>query len=79
MSIATHPRVLEVPQQATVECSHCRLPVPSGLIQPQASDQFCCHGCETAFAVMKIGLVPVVLPQEQNNNLLILNQPTVAR
>ena len=33
-------------------CTHCRLPVPAGLIEPDAGDQFCCGGCRTAFAVI---------------------------
>lgn len=35
-----------------VICSHCGLPVPSGLIEEGASPQFCCHGCTTAFAIL---------------------------
>jgi len=33
-------------------CTHCQLPVPAGLIEPDAQDQFCCGGCRTAFAVI---------------------------
>ena len=40
-------------QHATaVVCTHCGLPVPAGLIEPDAQDQFCCGGCRTAFAVI---------------------------
>ncbi|HEX5077370.1 MAG TPA: heavy metal translocating P-type ATPase metal-binding domain-containing protein [Gemmatimonadaceae bacterium] len=35
-----------------VACTHCQLPVPAGLIEPDAQDQFCCGGCRTAFAVL---------------------------
>ncbi|HTK52402.1 MAG TPA: heavy metal translocating P-type ATPase [Gemmatimonadaceae bacterium] len=35
-----------------VVCTHCGLPVPAGLIEPDAQDQFCCGGCRTAFAVI---------------------------
>jgi len=37
---------------ADVLCAHCELPVPAGLIEPQANKQFCCGGCRTAFAVI---------------------------
>ncbi|UCD75943.1 MAG: heavy metal translocating P-type ATPase [Phycisphaerales bacterium] len=30
---------------ADVICDHCKLPVPSGLIDPAAERQFCCGGC----------------------------------
>ncbi len=40
-------------QHATaVACTHCGLPVPAGLSDPDAQDQFCCGGCRTAFAVI---------------------------
>jgi Cu2+-exporting ATPase len=35
-----------------VECSHCTLPVPPGRLREAESDQFCCEGCETVFAVL---------------------------
>ncbi|MCC6243620.1 MAG: heavy metal translocating P-type ATPase [Gemmatimonadaceae bacterium] len=37
---------------AEVACTHCGLPVPSTLLQPHASQQFCCAGCTTAFAIL---------------------------
>jgi len=40
-------------QHATaVVCTHCGLPVPAGLIDAEAQDQFCCGGCRTAFAII---------------------------
>jgi len=40
-------------QHATaVVCTHCQLPVPAGLIESDAEEQFCCGGCRTAFAVL---------------------------
>ncbi len=33
---------------APVLCAHCALPVPRGLVRPEAAEQFCCHACETA-------------------------------
>ena len=35
-----------------VACSHCQLPVPAGLVEPNADRQFCCIGCRTAFAII---------------------------
>jgi Cu2+-exporting ATPase len=37
---------------ADVACAHCSLPVPSGLFDAQASHQFCCTGCHTAFTIL---------------------------
>lgn len=34
---------------ADVECSHCGLPVPPGLVEAEASHQFCCGGCRTVY------------------------------
>jgi Cu2+-exporting ATPase len=38
--------------QSKVICTHCGLDVPSGLIQPERKNQFCCGGCEGAFALI---------------------------
>jgi len=37
---------------ADVACAHCTLPVPSGLIEAGAHEQFCCGGCRTAFRII---------------------------
>lgn len=31
----------------TTRCTHCNLPVPAGLVVPDATEQFCCSGCRT--------------------------------
>ncbi|MFV2073228.1 MAG: heavy metal translocating P-type ATPase [Thermoanaerobaculales bacterium] len=36
----------------SIECSHCGLPVPAGLVDPEAELQFCCSGCRVAWAVI---------------------------
>ncbi|MCW5764804.1 MAG: heavy metal translocating P-type ATPase [Phycisphaeraceae bacterium] len=36
----------------SVLCAHCRLLVPAGLVEPGATEQFCCHGCRAAYAVI---------------------------
>lgn len=35
-----------------VQCAHCRLPVPVGLLEPDAARQFCCGGCRVAYDVI---------------------------
>lgn len=37
----------------TLECDHCGLPVPAGLVEPGAERQFCCSGCRLAFDVIQ--------------------------
>ena len=37
---------------ASVSCSHCGLPVPSGLLERGSAEQYCCAGCRTAYAVI---------------------------
>jgi Cu2+-exporting ATPase len=32
-----------------VRCTHCDLPVPAGLIDPDADEQFCCNGCRMVY------------------------------
>jgi Cu2+-exporting ATPase len=52
MSVAEALRgaVSIVPEATT--CAHCALPVPAGLIEPDAAEQFCCAGCRTAFQLI---------------------------
>uniref|UniRef100_UPI0037BEEF05 heavy metal translocating P-type ATPase metal-binding domain-containing protein n=1 Tax=Gemmatimonas sp. TaxID=1962908 RepID=UPI0037BEEF05 len=33
-------------------CAHCSLPVPDGLLDEYADQQFCCSGCHTAFGIL---------------------------
>lgn len=33
-------------------CAHCHLPVPAGLVEPDAQRQFCCEACRTVYAVI---------------------------
>ncbi|MEQ1691504.1 MAG: heavy metal translocating P-type ATPase, partial [Gemmatimonas sp.] len=37
---------------ADVDCAHCGLPVPSGLIAEGETRQFCCTGCSAVFSVL---------------------------
>ena len=36
----------------SIDCSHCSLPVPAGLVDPGAELQFCCNGCRVAYEVI---------------------------
>jgi len=36
----------------STDCSHCGLPVPAGLVDPEAELQFCCSGCHLAWDVI---------------------------
>lgn len=38
--------------QAAIECDHCGLPVPDGLVEPHADTQFCCRGCAAAYSLI---------------------------
>ena len=35
------------------DCTHCGLPVPAGLVEPNADTQFCCSGCRLAYDVIQ--------------------------
>lgn len=37
------------PPSNEVSCDHCSLPVPAGLIEPEAELQFCCAGCSAVW------------------------------
>tara|TARA_R110000737_G_scaffold2923_1_gene8394 strand:+ start:254920 stop:257427 length:2508 start_codon:yes stop_codon:yes gene_type:complete len=37
---------------APTPCDHCGLPVPNGLIEPDAPHQFCCNGCKTVYTIL---------------------------
>ncbi len=50
MIVKSHP----IPTtRIETECTHCGLPVPSHLVVSDREDQFCCHGCETAFKILQ--------------------------
>lgn len=51
MTIAVPPAIACGARSAS--CAHCGLPVPAGLIDPAAEQQFCCGGCRTVFDVIR--------------------------
>jgi Cu2+-exporting ATPase len=36
----------------SIECSHCSLPVPAGLVEDGVELHFCCNGCRVAYQVI---------------------------
>lgn len=36
-----------------VACTHCGLPVPRGLVEPDADAQFCCGGCRAVYETIR--------------------------
>jgi P-type Cu2+ transporter len=36
-----------------VSCTHCSLPVPRGLLEEGADEQFCCAGCRTVYETLQ--------------------------
>lgn len=38
---------------AIVACAHCGLPVPAGMLDASASEQFCCNGCRAVRATIQ--------------------------
>ncbi|MEW4456018.1 heavy metal translocating P-type ATPase [Bremerella sp. JC817] len=36
-----------------VACTHCGQPVPGHLVRKEHDEQFCCHGCETAYRIVQ--------------------------
>lgn len=39
-------------ERVAIVCTHCALPVPRGLVEPDADVQFCCAGCRGAYQVI---------------------------
>ncbi|MCP4092641.1 MAG: heavy metal translocating P-type ATPase [Planctomycetes bacterium] len=52
-----------------VSCTHCSLPVPRGLIEEGANEQFCCAGCRTVYETLQgAGLQRFYELSEQTND-----------
>lgn len=41
-----------LPKKLSVACTHCQLPVPTGLLVPGDAEQFCCNGCQTVWRLL---------------------------
>lgn len=50
-TLATNP-ISPASDRVDVACAHCGLSVPRGLIEPGEANQFCCHGCRAAYAII---------------------------
>ena len=44
--------ILSAPAAERMVCSHCGLPVPAGLVEPGAEQQFCCGGCRAVYEMI---------------------------
>lgn len=55
MTVASRSIPAGAPAPAVVRCSHCALPVPRGLVEDGAEQQFCCDGCRTVFSIIHTG------------------------
>lgn len=47
------PDSLSITDGTTIACTHCGLPVPRGLVEPDADEQFCCNGCRTVYHMIR--------------------------
>jgi len=54
-SLAANQTDTTSPGREQTFCTHCDLPVPSGLIESDADHQFCCAGCRTVYGVLYAG------------------------
>ncbi len=52
MTPSSPPPTTEPHPPHVVYCDHCALPVPAGLIVPEATQQFCCSGCEMVYQML---------------------------
>lgn len=52
VSIREEEPVVRHDRPEAPRCAHCALPVPTGLVRPDAAQQFCCRGCETAYSII---------------------------
>ena len=50
--MAIAPSLVES-KTAEPKCTHCGLPVPGHLLAKDHNEQFCCHGCETAYFILQ--------------------------
>lgn len=68
------------PAAAGSLCSHCGQLVPAGLLDPTASEQFCCAGCRTVYAAIhEYGLERYYCLQSASTGETAPAQPTHRR
>ncbi len=67
-------------RECDVLCDHCRLPVPTGLVNPLAGHQFCCAGCEAVYeAVTGCGMDDYYRLRDAAGATLVPAQPGEAK
>ena len=75
---STHSQLSSIPADPTqrAECTHCRLPVPRGMLSPEREEQFCCHGCRAAWQLIhSAGLGDFYKFAETPSTISKLDQP----
>lgn len=64
------------PQHPTaVACSHCGAAVPIGMIDREATEQFCCRGCHTAYALIHEHGLEAFYDRNQPTGLAVGDSP----
>ncbi|MFG0275423.1 MAG: heavy metal translocating P-type ATPase [Phycisphaerales bacterium] len=51
-ALPAHREVADRAERVRLDCAHCDLPVPAGLVEEGAAHQFCCAACRTAYEVI---------------------------
>lgn len=68
------------PSSTTIQCAHCGLPVPKGLIEAKADKQFCCAGCRIVYdTIQSCGLDSFYRLREVAGETLQPARPTHAK
>lgn len=63
-----------------VTCDHCGLPVPAGLVDREAEQQFCCNGCRMVFeAISGCGLDQYYAIKAQTDDTAVQGRTTSKR
>ncbi len=52
-TLPAHPAADRRAEATDVACTHCSLPVPAGLVEHGAEQQFCCGACRIAYAAIR--------------------------
>lgn len=52
MTIAARQPAVATAPAGRVACAHCGLPVPLGLVEPDAEPSFCCEGCRAVWSAL---------------------------
>ncbi|MEM7622827.1 MAG: heavy metal translocating P-type ATPase metal-binding domain-containing protein, partial [Planctomycetota bacterium] len=53
MTVVMRPMPMVAIEGAACLCTHCSQPVPAGLVEVDAKEQFCCGGCRTVYGILR--------------------------